>query len=58
LKLRVIVDETDAGEVEFKVAEGDFCDAHFTIPGKFMTSASPRLTFLGEHIAFSYWFFQ
>ena len=58
LKLRVIVDDTDEGEVEFKVAEGDFCDAHFTIPGKFIASSGARMTFLGEHIAFCYWFYQ
>lgn len=58
LKLRVFVDDTEAGEMEIKVTEGDFCDAHFTIPGKFIASSSARMTFLGEHIAFCYWFYQ
>ena len=58
MKLQVFVDDTDAGMVEFSVEEGDFCDAHFTIPGKFITSSKPRLTFLGEHVAFAYWFYQ
>ena len=58
MRLRVLVDDVDAGEVEFEVKEGDFCDAHFVISGKFITTSSPRLAFLGEHIAFCYWFYQ
>ena len=58
MKLQVLVDGADAGVVEFSVEEGDFCDAHFTIPGKFIATSSPRLTFLGEHVAFAYWFYQ
>ena len=58
MKLHMFVDGADAGMVEVDVAEGDFCDAHFTIPGKLITASSPRLTFLGEHVAFGYWFYQ
>lgn len=58
MKLQVFVDGVDAGIVEFRVKEGDFCDTNFAIPGKFIATASPRLTFLGEHVAFAYWFFQ
>lgn len=58
LELRVLVDGVDAGTVSVDVAEGDFCDAHFTIPGNFLTTPNPRLTFLGEHVAFAYWFYQ
>lgn len=58
MRLQVLVDGKDAGIVEFEVKEGDFCDAHFVIPGKFITSSNPRLTFLGEHVAFAYWFYQ
>lgn len=58
VRLQVLVDDADAGVAEVAVAEGDFCDAHFTIPGRFIASSSPRIAFLGEHIAFSYWFFQ
>ena len=58
LTLKVLVDGEEIGDQSFLVEEGDFCDAHFTIPGKFITSSKPRLTFLGEHIAFAYWFYQ
>ena len=58
LKFRMFVNDKDAGEVEFEVEEGDFNDAHFVIPGRFIASAESRLTFLGEHVAFAYWFYQ
>ena len=47
-----------AGDISFSVKEGDFCDARFVIPGRFVTQPNPRITFLGEHVAFAYWFFQ
>lgn len=58
MRLQILVDDIDAGVAEFVVKAGDFCDAHFMIPGKFIKSPNPRLTFLGEHVAFAYWFFQ
>ena len=58
LTLQVSVDGMVSGEVKCQVKEGDFCDVHFMIPGKFITSSTPRITLLGEHIAFCYWFFQ
>ena len=58
MRLKVLVDGAEADDVGFPVAEGDFCDAHFVIAGKAITTATPRLTFLGEHVAFCYWFFQ
>lgn len=58
MRLQILVDGADAGVVEFDVKDGDFCDVHFMIPGKFIRSSNPRLTFLGEHVAFAYWFFQ
>jgi hypothetical protein len=58
MTLRVIVDGEDAGDVSFSVKAGDFCDARFVIPGRFVTQPNPRITFLGEHVAFAYWFFQ
>jgi hypothetical protein len=58
MTLRVIVDGTDTGDVSFQVEEGDFSDARFVIPGKFVTQPNSRIMFLGEHVAFAYWFFQ
>jgi hypothetical protein len=58
MTLKVIVDGEDAGDVSFPVSEGDFADVHFTVPGRFIASDSTRLAFLGEHVAFAYWFFQ
>ncbi len=58
MTLRVMVDGEDAGDISFAVKEGDFCDARFVIPGRFVTQPNPRITFLGEHVAFAYWFFQ
>ena len=58
LTLKVLVDGEEVGDISFPVAEGDFCDAHFTIPGKFIATSLPRLTFFGEHVAFAYWFYQ
>ena len=58
MHLRVLVDGVDAGDIAFPVADGDFADAKFAIPARFITRPSPRLTFLGEHVAFAYWFYQ
>ena len=58
MTLKVIVDGEDAGDVSFPVSEGDFADVNFTVPGRFIASDSTRLAFLGEHVAFAYWFFQ
>ena len=58
LHLRVFADGADAGDIAFKVAEGDFADAAFVIPGKFVTQAATRLSFMGEHVAYAYWFYQ
>ena len=58
MTLKVLVDGEDAGEVSFPVADGDVADATFAIPGRFVTASLPRLTFLGEHVAFGYWFYQ
>ena len=58
MTLRVLVDGADAGEVSFAVSGAGMCDAAFVIPGRFITQPSARITFLGEHVAFAYWFFQ
>ncbi len=58
MTLRVMVDGESVGDIPFPVEEGDFCDAHFVIPGKFIKQQRTRLAFLGEHVAFAYWFFQ
>lgn len=58
MTLKVMVDGEDAGNVSFPVTDGDVADATFVIPGRFVSSSLPRLTFLGEHVAFGYWFYQ
>lgn len=58
MRLRVLVDGEDAGEVSFAVAEGDFADASFAVPGRFVRRSPARISFLGEHAAFAYWFYQ
>ena len=58
MHLRVMVDGMDAGDVEFQVKDGDFADAAFVIPGRFVTQPVSRIAFLGEHVAFCYCFFQ
>ena len=58
MTLKVLVDGVDAGDVSFPVAEGDFFDTNFVISGKFVRQPKSRITFLGEHVAFAYWFYQ
>ena len=58
MTLKVLVDGTDAGDISFDVEDGDMADAVFTIPGRFLTHSKSRISFLGEHVAFAYWFFQ
>ena len=70
MTLKVLVDGVDAGDVSFPVADGDFCDAHFVVPltsqSVFKADAKPSaldpqpitISFLGEHVAFCYWFYQ
>ena len=50
--------EQESLPVTFDVPDGDFADVTFTIPGRLVTQPAIRLDFLGEHVAFCYWFFQ
>ena len=58
MTLKVLVDGEDVGDVSFPVGEGDFADATFVIPGGSIKQPQVRLSFLGEHVAFAYWFYQ
>lgn len=58
MTLKVLVDGADAGDVSFDVGEGEMSDAVFTIPGRFVAHSNVRISFLGEHVAFAYWFYQ
>ena len=58
MTLRVMVDGEDVGDISFPVEDGDFCDARFVIPGKFIKHPKSRVVLLGEHVAFAYWFYQ
>ena len=58
MTLKVLVEGEDIGNISFPVAEGDVTDATFVIPGRFIRQPHVRLSFLGEHVAFAYWFYQ
>lgn len=58
MTLKILVDGEDAGDISFPVAEGDFADASFVVPGAFIRRSGVRLAFMGEHVAYAYWFFQ
>ena len=58
MTLKLLVEGEDVGDVSFPVAEGDVTDATFVIPGRFIRQPQVRLAFLGEHVAFAYWFYQ
>ena len=58
MTLKVLVEGEVVGDISFPVAEGDVTDATFVIPGRFIRQPQVRLAFLGEHVAFAYWFFQ
>ena len=58
MTLKVLVEGEDVGDISFPVSEGDVVDATFVIPGRFIRQPQTRLSFLGEHVAFAYWFFQ
>jgi len=56
--LQVFVDGADVGLVHYEVPEKGFADVSFRIPAEVVTSPAPRLTFVGEHVTFGYWFYQ
>jgi hypothetical protein len=58
MTLKVLVEGEDVGDISFPVAEGDVADATFVISGRFIRQPQVRFAFLGEHVAFAYWFFQ
>ena len=58
MTLKVLVEGEEVGDISFPVAEGDVADATFVIPGRFIRQPQVRLSFLGEHVAFAYWFYQ
>ena len=58
LELNVALDGELASNAVIKYSEKGFSDVAFTIPGAAVKSARPRISFLGDHIACCYWFFQ
>lgn len=44
--------------VELDCPTNGFADVAFRIPGSAISSSSPRVAFLGDHIACAYWFYQ
>lgn len=58
MRLNVAVDQSELVPVSFTISTNEFSDVTFTIPGSAITQSPSRVSFLGDHIACGYWFFQ
>jgi len=58
LNLKVYCDGTEVPCPPLKLNELGFNDIEIEIPAKFITSTIPRITIAGDHISYSYWFYQ
>ena len=57
IKLTVTIDGQPA-EVSLEIKETGFSDTSFTIPAEMIQSETPKITVLGDHLAYGYWFYQ
>lgn len=58
LRLNVAVDGETVLTASAEVAEKGFSDVVIDIPGSAVKDSPSRLSFLGDHVAYAYWFFQ
>ena len=58
LKLAVAIDGEVADTVELQYAAEGLSDVEFSIPGSAIKNSEATVSFLGDHIACGYWFFQ
>lgn len=58
LKLNVAIDGEVKLTASVEVAEKGFSDVAIDIPGSAITNSPCKVSFLGDHAAFAYWFFQ
>jgi hypothetical protein len=58
IRLQVAVNGVLAASPEFALEESGFIDASFELPGNLIGESRTRISFLGDHIACGYWFYQ
>ena len=58
LRLNIAIDGETALTASFDVAEKGFSDVAVDIPGSAIKKSPCRISFLGDHVAYAYWFFQ
>ena len=56
--LQVLVDGREAGVVRVEMPQEGFGDVAFVIPGGAIAQSSCRISLLGGHVSFGYWFYQ
>lgn len=58
LRLNVSVDGEAIGEASVEISDKGFSDVVIDIPGSAIKTVPTRISLLGDHIAFAYWFYQ
>ncbi len=58
LRFNVAVDGKVVDVAEISYSTNSFSDVSFEIPGSAIKNSVSRIGFLGDHIAFGYWFYQ
>lgn len=59
LRLMVLADGREIGLIERDLAEGDrFSEIVIDIHGSALEGKAPRITVVGDHVSFAYWFYQ
>jgi hypothetical protein len=58
LMLRVLIDDVEIPIAPLPLAEEGFSEIYFDIPASEITSTSPEIQIIGDHISYAYWFYQ
>ena len=58
LNLRVLVDGTEVASPTVQVLGDEFHEVILDIPKEYINTTSPHVEIAGDHISYSYWFYQ
>lgn len=58
LVLRLFVDDQEVPTSPVLLSPGGFSEVFFDIPAEYIKNDHPRITVVGDHVSFAYWFYQ
>lgn len=58
LSLRLFIDKNEIQLPAVKLRDNGFSEVVLTIPKQYINTETPRITIVGDHISYAYWFYQ